>query len=105
MTFALSLPQLALAVAAGGLTTLSPCVFPLLPLVLGGALQGHRLAPVAMAPSPRDTRPTGRSWASRARRRTAAGSSARPSTTQTTAPAAAAATGAARHITKRLARG
>jgi cytochrome c biogenesis protein CcdA len=48
MTLALSVPQLALAVAAGGLTTLSPCVFPLLPLVLGGALQGHRLAPVAM---------------------------------------------------------
>jgi cytochrome c-type biogenesis protein len=44
----LSLPQLGLSVAAGGLTTLSPCVFPLLPLVLGGAVQGHRLAPVAM---------------------------------------------------------
>jgi cytochrome c-type biogenesis protein len=44
----LALPQLALSVAAGGLTTLSPCVFPLLPLVLGGAVQGHRLAPVAM---------------------------------------------------------
>ncbi len=48
MALALSLPQLALSVAAGGLTTLSPCVFPLLPLVLGGAVQGHRLAPVAM---------------------------------------------------------
>jgi cytochrome c-type biogenesis protein len=48
MSLALSLPQLALSVAAGGLTTLSPCVFPLLPLVLGGAVQGHRLAPVAM---------------------------------------------------------
>ncbi len=48
MPLALSLPQLGLSVAAGGLTTLSPCVFPLLPLVLGGALQGHRLAPVAM---------------------------------------------------------
>lgn len=48
MPIALSLPQLGLSVAAGGLTTLSPCVFPLLPLVLGGALQGHRLAPVAM---------------------------------------------------------
>jgi cytochrome c biogenesis protein CcdA len=35
-------------VAAGGLTTLSPCVFPLLPLVLGGAVQGHRFAPLAM---------------------------------------------------------
>lgn len=48
MAIALSLPQLGLSVAAGGLTTLSPCVFPLLPLALGGALQGHRLAPVAM---------------------------------------------------------
>ncbi|MDD5336496.1 MAG: cytochrome c biogenesis protein CcdA [Rhodoferax sp.] len=33
---------------AGSLTTLSPCVSPLLPLVLGGALQGSRLAPLAM---------------------------------------------------------
>lgn len=48
MSLALSLPQLGLSVAAGGLTTLSPCVFPLLPLVLGGAVQGHRLAPVSM---------------------------------------------------------
>jgi cytochrome c-type biogenesis protein len=48
MSLALSLPQLGLSVAAGGLTTLSPCVFPLLPLVLGGAVRGHRLAPVAM---------------------------------------------------------
>lgn len=44
----LSLPQLGLSLAAGSLTTLSPCVFPLLPLVLGGALQGHRAAPVAL---------------------------------------------------------
>lgn len=48
MSLALTLPQLGLSVAAGGLTTLSPCVFPLLPLVLGGAVQGHRFAPVAM---------------------------------------------------------
>ncbi|MFN8772309.1 MAG: cytochrome c biogenesis CcdA family protein [bacterium] len=48
MSIALSLPQLGLSVAAGSLTTLSPCVFPLLPLVLGSALQGNRLAPVAM---------------------------------------------------------
>ncbi|MDO9314332.1 MAG: cytochrome c biogenesis CcdA family protein [Burkholderiaceae bacterium] len=40
--------ELGLSLAAGSLTTLSPCVFPLLPLVLGGALQGHRAAPVAM---------------------------------------------------------
>lgn len=48
MSITLSLPQMGLSLAAGGLTTLSPCVFPLLPLVLGGALQGNRLAPVAM---------------------------------------------------------
>ena len=41
-------PQLALSLAAGALTTLSPCVFPLLPVVLGGAVQRHRAAPVAM---------------------------------------------------------
>jgi cytochrome c biogenesis protein CcdA len=44
----LSLPQLGLSLAAGGLTTLSPCVFPLLPLVLGGAMQRNRAAPLAM---------------------------------------------------------
>ncbi len=48
MSIALSMPQVGLSLLAGSLTTLSPCVFPLLPLVLGGALQGHRLAPVAM---------------------------------------------------------
>jgi cytochrome c-type biogenesis protein len=48
LSLSLSLPQLGLSVAAGGLTTLSPCVFPLLPLVLGGGLQGNRLAPLAM---------------------------------------------------------
>lgn len=48
MSATITVPQLALSLAAGGLTTLSPCVFPLLPLVLGGALQGNRFAPVAM---------------------------------------------------------
>lgn len=48
MPLVLSLPQVGLSLAAGSLTTLSPCVFPLLPLVLGGAMQGSRLAPVAM---------------------------------------------------------
>lgn len=43
-----SLPQLGFSLAAGGLTTLSPCVFPMLPLVVGGSLQGNRLGPVAM---------------------------------------------------------
>jgi cytochrome c biogenesis protein CcdA len=40
--------QLGLSVAAGGLTTLSSCVFPILPLVVGGAVAGNRLAPLAM---------------------------------------------------------
>jgi cytochrome c-type biogenesis protein len=43
-----SAPELGLAWVAGGLTTLNPCVFPLLPLVLGGAVQDNRLAPLAM---------------------------------------------------------
>lgn len=34
---------------AGSLTTLSPCVLPLLPVLLGGAVQQHRLAPLALA--------------------------------------------------------
>lgn len=45
---AATLPQLGFSLAAGSLTTLSPCVFPLLPLVLGGALQASRYAPLAM---------------------------------------------------------
>ncbi|PKO68755.1 MAG: cytochrome C biogenesis protein [Betaproteobacteria bacterium HGW-Betaproteobacteria-16] len=48
MSALVSLPQLGFSLAAGGLTTLSPCVFPMLPLVVGGALQGNRLGPVAM---------------------------------------------------------
>ncbi|MFN5880389.1 MAG: cytochrome c biogenesis CcdA family protein, partial [Burkholderiales bacterium] len=48
MSLSLSLPQLGISLAAGSLTTLSPCVFPLLPLVVGGALQGNRFAPIAM---------------------------------------------------------
>jgi len=43
-----SATELGLAWLAGSLTTLNPCVFPLLPLVLGGAVQDNRLAPVAM---------------------------------------------------------
>ena len=44
----MSITELGLAWVAGSLTTLNPCVFPLLPLVLGGAVQENRLAPVAM---------------------------------------------------------
>ena len=34
--------------AAGMLTALSPCVLPLLPIVVGGALEKHRAAPLMM---------------------------------------------------------
>lgn len=34
--------------AAGLLTALSPCVLPLLPMVVGGAMQRHRVAPLLM---------------------------------------------------------
>lgn len=44
----LGITQLGLSVAAGGLTTLSPCVFPILPLVIGGAVSGSRFAPATM---------------------------------------------------------
>lgn len=45
---AASLTEIGLGLAAGSLSTLNPCVFPLLPLVLSGALQSNRLAPVAL---------------------------------------------------------
>jgi cytochrome c-type biogenesis protein len=48
MNETLSLSHLGLSLLAGSLTTLSPCVFPVLPLVVGGAVQANRLAPVAM---------------------------------------------------------
>jgi cytochrome c biogenesis protein CcdA len=44
----LTVPELGLAWVAGSLTTLNPCIFPLLPLVLGGGVQENRWAPVAM---------------------------------------------------------
>ncbi|MFO7478053.1 MAG: cytochrome c biogenesis protein CcdA, partial [Methyloceanibacter sp.] len=37
---------LALALVAGGLSVLSPCVLPLLPIVLGTAASAQRLGPV-----------------------------------------------------------
>ena len=40
---------LGLAVAAGVLSVLSPCVLPLLPIVLGTAQSEHRLGPAALA--------------------------------------------------------
>jgi cytochrome c-type biogenesis protein len=44
----IGISELGLALVAGSLTTLSPCVFPLLPLVIGGGVQSNRLAPLAM---------------------------------------------------------
>lgn len=38
-----------LSFAAGGLSTLSPCVLPLLPILLGSAAAAHRLGPFALA--------------------------------------------------------
>ena len=39
----------ALAFAAGALTILSPCVLPLVPIVLGSAAQRHPLGPLTLA--------------------------------------------------------
>lgn len=41
--------SLALALIAGILSVLSPCVLPLLPIVLGTAVSEHRLGPAALA--------------------------------------------------------
>src|SRR5258707_15385073 len=43
------LATLGLAYLAGALSTLSPCVLPLIPLVLGSAGAAHRLGPLALA--------------------------------------------------------
>ncbi len=43
------LATLGLALLAGVLSTLSPCVLPLLPIVLGAAASQHRLGPLALA--------------------------------------------------------
>jgi cytochrome c-type biogenesis protein len=41
--------DLLLAFGAGLLTLINPCVLPVLPIVLAGALQSHRLGPVVLA--------------------------------------------------------
>ncbi|WP_296379635.1 cytochrome c biogenesis protein CcdA [Reyranella sp.] len=43
------LATIGLALLAGLLSTLSPCVLPLIPLVLGAALSQHRLGPAALS--------------------------------------------------------
>ena len=40
--------SIGISYAAGMLTALSPCVLPLLPMVVGGAMQSHRSAPLWM---------------------------------------------------------
>lgn len=45
----MSAGALGLALLAGVLSTLSPCVLPLLPIVLGTAASEHKLGPVALA--------------------------------------------------------
>lgn len=45
----MSAASLVLALLAGVLTILSPCVLPLVPVILAGAAAKHRLAPVALA--------------------------------------------------------
>ena len=41
--------NLALGYAAGALSTLSPCVLPILPIILFGAIERHALGPLALA--------------------------------------------------------
>jgi cytochrome c biogenesis protein CcdA len=43
------LATLGLAYLAGALSTLSPCVLPLLPVILGAAASAHRLGPLVLA--------------------------------------------------------
>jgi len=45
----MSVATLGLALLAGVLSVLSPCVLPLLPIVLGTAASAHRFGPVALA--------------------------------------------------------
>jgi cytochrome c biogenesis protein CcdA len=45
----MSLATLGLALLAGALSVLSPCVLPLLPIVLGTAASEHKLGPAALA--------------------------------------------------------
>jgi cytochrome c-type biogenesis protein len=40
--------SIGLALAAGSLTVLSPCVLPVLPLILGRSLDSHRLGPISL---------------------------------------------------------
>jgi cytochrome c-type biogenesis protein len=45
----MNLGILGLALVAGALSVISPCVLPLLPIVFGSAASEHRFAPIALA--------------------------------------------------------
>jgi cytochrome c-type biogenesis protein len=45
----LSLTSLGLSLVAGSLSTLSPCVLPIIPILLATAVAAHRLGPIALA--------------------------------------------------------
>jgi cytochrome c-type biogenesis protein len=45
----LGLASYSLALLAGLLSTLSPCVLPIVPILLGSAMNAHRRAPIALA--------------------------------------------------------
>ena len=48
MSSELGLVTYGLAFVAGNLSTLSPCVLPLIPILVGTAMAGHRLGPLAL---------------------------------------------------------
>jgi len=48
MSSDLGLATYGLAFVAGNLSTLSPCVLPLIPILVGTAITGHRLGPLAL---------------------------------------------------------
>ncbi|HME29876.1 MAG TPA: cytochrome c biogenesis protein CcdA, partial [Pseudolabrys sp.] len=45
----MAIGSVVLAFVAGALSVLSPCVLPILPVVLGAAASEHKLGPVALA--------------------------------------------------------
>jgi len=48
MSAELGIATYGLAFVAGNLSTLSPCVLPLIPILVGTAMTGHRLGPLAL---------------------------------------------------------
>ncbi|TYQ30065.1 cytochrome c biogenesis CcdA family protein [Pseudanabaena sp. UWO310] len=48
MTLSLSLLSIGLALLGGLLTALSPCILPILPIIVGRSLQTHRYAPLTL---------------------------------------------------------